>query len=132
MSESKKNRMRFSLSMNENDPVQAAAARVLNSKGRSVSEFVAQAIIAYLGGNLKEIYLKQAAFTPSQNEKTEPPQTLTKPPQAPPPGTELPTGNAPKPPAEAPENPPVNEPAAEQEPAKGTMMAMLDGMGDLL
>lgn len=124
--------MRFSLSMNENDPVQAAAARVLNSKGRSVSEFVAQAIITYLGGNLNEIYLKQVAVTPSHNEKTEPPQTLTKPPQAPPPETELTACNAPKPPAEAPEIPPVDEPAAEQKPARETMLAMLDGMGDLL
>ncbi|MFT9057630.1 MAG: hypothetical protein ABF449_13690 [Ethanoligenens sp.] len=132
MPKSKKNRMRFSLSMNENDPVQAAAGRVLNSKGRSISEFVAQAIVAYLGGNPNEIYLKRAVVTSSHNEKTAPPQTLTKPPQAPPSKTELPACNVAKPPAEAPENQPVSEPKAEQEPVKETMMAMLDGMADML
>lgn len=49
MTESKKNKLRFTLRMNPNDPVQMAATRILNTKGHRISDYIAHTVLAYEG-----------------------------------------------------------------------------------
>lgn len=46
---SKKDDMKFTLRMNASDPAQVITARILNTKGHHISEFVARAVMAYTG-----------------------------------------------------------------------------------
>ena len=45
----RKPRYRFNLSLRENNPVHMSAYRIMASKGKSVSDFVAEAVIAWEG-----------------------------------------------------------------------------------
>jgi hypothetical protein len=68
MGKTKKDDYRFSLRMNPDDPVQEAVARVLNTKGHCISDFIARAVFAYMGGNTPESAPISCANTPASRQ----------------------------------------------------------------
>lgn len=75
---SKKHNLRFCLRMNPCDPTQVASARILNTKGHGISEFVARAIMYYAVKNEDELKAAGILFPTEkkpENDVTSAPQT---------------------------------------------------------
>lgn len=54
----KKHSLRFCLCMNPCDPAQTTVARILNTKGRGISDFVARAVMYYIRDHKDEFGLE--------------------------------------------------------------------------
>lgn len=86
METGKKENYRFSLRMNPEDPIQKAAAEILNTKGRRISDYVARAVMALakqeqLDYNLPESEISEDTKTKSNTSA--PPTAQQKTPCAP-------------------------------------------------
>lgn len=110
MPKNKKDKMRFTLRMNSDDPIQAYTAMILNTKGHGISNFVAHAVASYMGGEPDELRPASPALSlqsrnapASQREQEAPPVQAN--------------------------NPQLSK--KKEEPTPDIMLAMLDGMGDL-
>lgn len=55
MSADKRNRFRFTLQFNQNDPNHERAVNILNRQGKSISQFIASAVLHYVDCNKQPI-----------------------------------------------------------------------------
>ena len=78
MKKKKKFRSRFTMNMNQNDPVQIETINILNTKGRHISRFVAEAVTAYTRGNeAKGAFVSEDNADTYGNDKNATPEIST-------------------------------------------------------